>query len=62
MVGSCATRSREPGQAREGAAVSGGPGVPQGRLAGAGCRDSAGCSEVQGEAHGPSQFAVVSPA
>jgi len=53
MVGSCATRNREPGQARKGAAVSGEPRVPQGVLAGAGYPNSAGCSGVQGEPHGP---------
>jgi hypothetical protein len=46
-VGSCATRSREPGQARKGAAVSGVPKVPQGGPAGAGFRDSDGRSRVQ---------------
>jgi hypothetical protein len=54
MVGSCATRSREPGQARKGAAVSGVPGVPQGRPAGAGCREGDGRSTVQGGVHGHS--------
>ena len=53
MVGSCATRSHEPGQAREGAAVSGVPGVPQGGPAGAGYRVSAGRSRVNDEVHGP---------
>jgi hypothetical protein len=51
MVGSCATRSREPGQARKGAAVSGGPRVPQGTPAGAGYRNGAGRSAVQDGAH-----------
>jgi hypothetical protein len=49
MVGSCATRNREPGQARKGAAVSGDPGVPQGRPAGAGCRGSAGFAAVEND-------------
>ncbi len=52
MVGSCATRNREPGQARKGAAVSGPPGVPQGFPAGAGYRNSAGGVRVQSELHG----------
>jgi hypothetical protein len=52
MVGSCATRSREPGQARKGAAVSGVPGVPQERPAGAGYRVSAGLAAVQDGVHG----------
>jgi hypothetical protein len=58
MVGSCATRSREPGQARKGAAVSGVPGVPQGRPAGAGHRAGAGASVVQDGAHGLCKFPV----
>ena len=57
MVGSCATRSREPGQARKGAAVSGGPRVPQGTPAGAGYRNGAGRSAVQDGAHDLSSFA-----
>src|SRR5918996_1180886 len=52
MVGSCATRSREPGQARKGAAVSGVPGVPQERPAGAGYRASVGHLAVQDGVHG----------
>jgi hypothetical protein len=52
MVGSCATRSREPGQARKGAAVSGVPGAPQGCPAGAGCRKSVGGLRVQDGVHG----------
>ncbi|GEM_PF-2994595 len=52
MVESCATRNREPGQARKGAAVSGVPGVPQGHPAGAGYRTGAGAPEVKGEPHG----------
>jgi hypothetical protein len=59
MVGSCATRSREPGQARKGAAVSGVPGVPQGRPAGAGCRDRTARSEVQDGPHGRSFLLCV---
>ncbi len=38
MVGSRATRNREPGQARKGAALSGAPGVPRECSAGAGYR------------------------
>jgi hypothetical protein len=52
MVGSCATRSREPGQARKGAAVSGVPGVPQEHPAGAGYRTSTGFLAVQDGVHG----------
>src|SRR5918996_4330679 len=52
MVGSRATRSREPGQARKGAAVSGVPGVPRECPAGAGYRASAGPPEVQDGPHG----------
>src|ERR687891_280777 len=52
MVGSCATRSREPGQARKGAAVSVVPGVPQERPAGAGYRASVGHLAVQDGVHG----------
>jgi hypothetical protein len=52
MVGSYATRSREPGQARKGAAVSGVPSAPQGRPAGAGGRERGGHSGVQDGSHG----------
>ncbi len=52
MVGSRATRSREPGQARKGAAVSGVPGVPRVSPAGARSRERVGRSWVQGEVHG----------
>ena len=53
MVGSYATRSRDPGQARKGAAVSGVPRVPQDSPAGAGYRASAGCTRIQGLVHVP---------
>jgi hypothetical protein len=59
MVGSCATRSREPGQARKGAAVSGGPRVPQGIPAGAGYRNGAGRSAVQDGAHDLIKFRAL---
>jgi hypothetical protein len=53
MVGSRATRSREPGQGRKAAAVSGVPSAPRECPAGAGSRESAGRSWVQDEARGP---------
>ena len=52
MVGSYATRNREPGQARKGAAVSGPSRVPWGPPAGAGSRNSVGHVRVQSELHG----------
>ena len=59
MVESCATRSREPGQDRKVAAVSGVPRVPQDSSAGAGCRDSAGHSGVQDGVHGHLAFPLL---
>jgi hypothetical protein len=53
MVGSRATRSREPGQGRKAAAVSGVPGAPRECPAGASYRESAGRSWVQDGARGP---------
>ena len=53
MVGSRATRSREPGQARKGAAVNGVPRVPRDGPAGAGYRERAGRTRVQGLVHVP---------
>ena len=47
-VGSCATPDREPGQVRKEAAVSGAWWVPQGRLAGAECREASESSAVDG--------------
>ncbi len=67
MVGSCATRSREPGQGRKAAAVSGVPGAPRECPAGAGSRNSNGGLRVQDGARGPLSFewvasvAVVEP-
>jgi hypothetical protein len=62
MVGSCATRSREPGQGRKAAAVSGVPGAPRECPAGAGCRRSVGRSWVQGGVRGPLSILGVSVA
>jgi len=49
MVGSCATRNRESGQARKGAAVNGDPRVPQERPPGARCRGSVGFAAVEND-------------
>src|SRR5688572_20198059 len=53
MVRSCATWSRETGQGRKAAAISGVPGVPQECRAGANCRERADLVVVQDEPHGP---------